>query len=154
MAHQYVGFGRVTGSDEVGAKNVYASSPEDLTVYTNVALSEEELAQIIHAISFSSMKMYVTSSDTRFPKGYDKLKKAHANLEAARKQREELAKAQEERDEEFRRLEALHRTAMKDVGCHGQLKGCPWNNDQLEQLRSEGWDLVRKLEYCEEGSDD
>jgi 3-polyprenyl-4-hydroxybenzoate decarboxylase len=132
MAHQYVGFGRVTGSDEV--------------VRTNVVLSEEELDALLEVIDKGCTYDRLSGMDTmsKFPKGYDKLKKAHANLEAARKQREELAKAQEERDEEFRRLEALHRTAMKDVGCHGQLKGCPWNNDQLEQLRSEGWDLVRK----------
>jgi 3-polyprenyl-4-hydroxybenzoate decarboxylase len=132
MAHQYVGFGRVTGSDEV--------------VRTNVVLSEEELDALLEVIDKGCTYDRLSGMDTmsKFPKGYDKLKKAHANLKAARLQREALAKAQEERDEELRRLEALHRTAMKDVGCHGQLKGCPWNNDQLEQLRSEGWDLVRK----------
>jgi 3-polyprenyl-4-hydroxybenzoate decarboxylase len=132
MAHQYVGFGRVTGSDEV--------------VRTNVVLSEEELDALLEVIDKGCTYDRLSGMDTmsKFPKGYDKLKKAHANLKAARLQREALAQAQEERDEELRRLEALHRTAMKDVGCHGQLKGCPWNNDQLEQLRSEGWDLVRK----------
>jgi 3-polyprenyl-4-hydroxybenzoate decarboxylase len=135
MAHQYVGFGRVTGSDEV--------------MRTNVVLSEEELDALLEVIdkgcTYNRLYTYRQADPCKSDiKGYEKLKKAHANLKAARLQREALARAQEERDEELRRLEALHRTAMKDVGCHGQLKGCPWNNDQLEQLRSEGWDLVRK----------